>query len=197
VPRSLTRAWFARAAPLVAPELLGRILVRRLPDGTVLRARIVETEAYEPADPASHSFKGPTARNASMFGPPGHLYVYLVYGLHHCLNVVTGPPGRGGAVLLRAGEPLVGHDAMAANRGTAREDRLCSGPARLAQALGVDRSLDGIDLLGSGPLRLHAGRPVPRARITVTRRIGVSTGVDTPWRFVETDSRWSLPSPRV
>jgi DNA-3-methyladenine glycosylase len=197
VSRTLTRAWFARAAPLVAPELLGRVLVRRLPDGAELRARIVEVEAYEPNDPASHSFRGPTARNASMFGAAGHLYVYLVYGLHHCLNVVTGPPGYGSAVLLRAAQPLAGSESMAANRGTVRADRLCSGPARLAQALGVERSFDGLDLLRSDRLRLDAGRRVPMDRIAVTRRIGVSTGVDTPWRFVEAGSRWASPSPRA
>jgi DNA-3-methyladenine glycosylase len=180
----------------VAPALLGRHLVRRLPDGTVCRIRIVETEAYEPEDPASHSFRGQTARNASMFADPGHLYVYLVYGIHHAINVVTGPRGHGGAVLLRAGEPLEGLAAMGARRRTDDVRALCRGPGRLAQALGVDRALDGVDLLRSSELWLEAGHRIPASGIASTRRIGVTAGADTPWRWVETGSSWATPSPR-
>jgi DNA-3-methyladenine glycosylase len=195
VTRALTRAWFARPAPQVAPALLGRHLVRRFGDGSVCRVRLVETEAYEPHDPASHSFRGPTARTAAMFGPPGHLYVYLIYGLHHCLNVVTGPAGHGAAVLLRAGEPLEGVETMAANRGVDEPRLLCRGPARLAQALGVDRSLDGVDLLRSDVLWLEPGGQVPAPRVAVTRRIGISVGTEEPWRWIEAGSSWATPTP--
>jgi DNA-3-methyladenine glycosylase len=192
----LTRRWFARPAPAVAAGLVGRHLVRRLRDGTICRVRIVETEAYEPGDPASHSFRGQTARNASMFQEPGRLYVYLVYGIHHAVNVVTGPRGHGGAVLVRAGEPLEGLEVMVKRRGTGEVRALCRGPGRLAQALGVDRDLDGIDLLQSTALWLEPGRPTPSTGVTRTRRIGVSLGADTMWRWVETGSVWATPSPR-
>lgn len=192
----LSRRWFARPAPDVAPELIGRHLVRRLPDGTLCRVRIVETEAYEPDDPASHSFRGETVRNASMFDEPGRLYVYLVYGIHHAINIVTGPRGHGGAVLVRAGEPLEGLAAMGRLRGTVEARALCRGPGRLAQALNVDRTLDGIDLLGSDDLWLAPGRPVAASHRSQTRRIGVSAGAETRWRWVETGSVWSTPLPR-
>jgi DNA-3-methyladenine glycosylase len=175
--------------------LLGRDLVRRLPDGRICRVRIAETEAYEPDDPASHSFRGKTPRTTSMFGPPGHLYVYLIYGLHHCLNVVTGPAGHGAAVLLRAAEPVFGLGAMAANRGTDDVRLLCRGPARLAEALGIDRSLDGTDLLRSDAVWLEPGEPVPASRVTATRRIGISVGTKHPWRWMETASPWATPTP--
>ena len=136
---ALSRRWFERPASVVAPALIGRHLVRRFPDGSRCRVRIVETEAYEPDDPASHAFGGPTARNATMFGPGGHLYVYLSYGIHHCLNVVTGGPGHGAAVLLRAAEPLENLARLAHNRGVDDDRTLCRGPGRLAQALAIDR----------------------------------------------------------
>jgi DNA-3-methyladenine glycosylase len=192
---ALARAPFERPAPVVAPSLLGRHLVRRLPDGRRCRVRLVETEAYEPDDPASHSFRGETARTAAMFGPPGHLYVYLIYGLHHCLNVVTGPPGHGAAVLLRAAEPLEGLEAMAANRGTDDVRRLCRGPARLAQALAIDRSSNGTDLLQPGEVWLEPGHRVASSHITMTRRIGISVGTEELWRWVETGSPWATPTP--
>jgi DNA-3-methyladenine glycosylase len=183
----LPRSFFARPAEVVAPELLGRILVRTLPDGTRLAARIVEVEAYTPDDPASHSFRGPTARNRTMFGPPGHLYVYFTYGMHHCMNVVTGRRGEGAAVLLRAAEPLEGLAWMAERRGVADPRLLCSGPARLAQAFGVTREADGVDLVRGSALRLHAGDPVPPERIRVTTRIGINHGAERPWRFLVAD----------
>ncbi|MEO8476398.1 MAG: DNA-3-methyladenine glycosylase [Actinomycetota bacterium] len=182
--RRLPRAFFDRPAIEVAPELLGRVLVRRLPDGTRLAGRIVETEAYEPGDPASHGFRGPTPRNASMFGPPGHLYVYFTYGHHWMTNVVTRPRGQGSAVLLRALEPLEGLDAMASARGRDRVRDLCSGPGKLAQALGVDRSHDGEDLVRGTAIWLEAGEPVDLERIETGGRVGVSVGVEAPWRFV-------------
>jgi DNA-3-methyladenine glycosylase len=197
VTEALTRASFERPAPVVAPTLLGRHLVRQLSDGRRRRIRIVETEAYERDDPPSHSFRGETARTAAMFGPPGHLYVYLIYGLHHCLNVVTGSPGHGAAVLLRAAEPLEGLDAMAASRGVDDVRRLCRGPARLAQALAIDRSSNGADLLREGEVWLEPGERVPQTRVTATRRIGISTGTEELWRWVETGSPWATPTPGV
>jgi DNA-3-methyladenine glycosylase len=172
----------------VAPDLLGRSLVRRLDDGTRLVARIVETEAYEPEDPASHSFRGLTPRNAVMFGEPGHLYVYFTYGMHHCMNVVTGRNDEGSAVLLRAAEPLVGIETMRVVRGKESVRELCAGPARLCQAFGVDRALDGVDLVTGGDLWIAEGTPVPAARIATGPRIGIRVGLERAWRFsVEDD----------
>ena len=193
--RPLSRGWFARPATAVAPDLIGRHLVRELPDGTRCRVRLVETEAYEPGDPASHSFRGPTARTEAMFGAPGHLYVYLIYGMHQCLNVVTGPVGHGAAVLLRAAEPLEGVAAMAARRDVEDRRLLCRGPARLAEALGVDRTMNGIDLLHPEVLWLERGTQVPAADIAVTRRIGLSVGADRLWRYIESGSRWASATP--
>jgi DNA-3-methyladenine glycosylase len=191
VAATLTRRWFDRPSTTVAPALIGRHLVRRFPDGSEARVRIVETEAYRSDDPASHSFRGPTARNRTMFGPAGHLYVYLIYGLHHCLNVVTGGPERASAVLLRAAEPVENLPILSENRGVTDVRALCRGPGRLAQALGVDRSLDGIDLLTSHELWIEAGTPVPRARLSVTPRVGISVATEMPWRWLETGSRWA------
>jgi len=153
--------------------------------------RIVETEAYRSDDPASHSFRGPTARNRTMFGPAGHLYVYLIYGLHHCMNVVTGGPEPASAVLLRAAEPLENLPILAANRGVVDPRALCRGPGRLAQALEVDRSLDGIDLLTSDVLWIEPGTPVPRSGLDVTPRVGISVATDRPWRWLEAGSGWT------
>ena len=179
----------------VAPTLLGRVLARRLDDGTVFRAKLVEVEAYEPDDPASHSFRGPTARNAAMFGPPGHLYVYLIYGMHHCMNVTTGPRGRGSAVLLRAAEPIAGLDAMRRLRPAASDRDLCRGPGRLAKAFGVDRALDGLDLLADGRLWLEAGTPLSQDRIATGPRVGVRHGTALPWRYWERDSPYVSAPP--
>ena len=179
----LARTFFARASTAVAPDLLGHVLVRRVADGATLRARIVETEAYERDDPASHTFHGMTARNAVMFGPAGHLYVYFTYGMHHCMNVVTERVGHGSAVLLRAAEPIEGLEAMARARGTDRVRDLCRGPARLAQAFGVDRSFDGIDLVRGGEMWIERGPPIDAAAVRTGPRVGIRVGVDRPWRF--------------
>jgi DNA-3-methyladenine glycosylase len=198
----LPRAFYARPSTEVAQDLLGRVLVRVAPDGTRRAARIVEVEAYGPADPASHAYRGPTARNAAMFGPPGRLYVYLSYGLHHCANVVTGTTGEGSAVLLRAAEPLEGIDAMAAARGQDDVRLLCAGPGRLAQAFGIDRDDDGCDLVRASTLHLRAGLAVPRGRIARSTRIGLTVGVEARWRYFERGSafvsrgRPSGPRPR-
>jgi DNA-3-methyladenine glycosylase len=176
----LPRSFYAREAPEVAPDLLGHVLVRVLPDGTRAAARIVEVEAYGPNDPASHAFRGMTPRNAVMFGPPGHLYVYFTYGMHHCMNTVAGRVGEGAAVLLRAAEPLEGADGMAARRGRERPLDLCSGPGRLAQALGVARGEDGLDLVAGDAMWVETG---PRQEPIAT---GIRVGVretTRPWRF--------------
>jgi DNA-3-methyladenine glycosylase len=191
----LPRSFFEGPAPEVAPALLGRVLARRLPDGEMLRARIVETEAYEPDDAASHSFRGPTRRNRTMFGPAGHLYVYFTYGMHWCMNVVTGHPDVGSAVLLRAGEPLEGAARMASLRGTDRE--LCRGPARWAQAFAVDGSVDGIDLVEGDRMWLEAGVPLEPGAIERGPRVGIRVEVDRPWRFWETGSRWATVRRRL
>jgi DNA-3-methyladenine glycosylase len=161
--------------------MLGRTLVRGLPDGGRLEARIVETEAYGEGDPASHSFRGPTPRNRVMFGPAGHLYVYFTYGMHFCMNVVTGRAGEGSAVLLRAAEPLEGLEAMAEHRGTTDPRSLCSGPARLCQALGVTRANDGDDLVGGGSLWLERGAAA--REVAIGPRVGIRHATDQPWRF--------------
>ena len=183
--RPLPRSFLARPAPVVARELLGRLLVSRT-DGRRLVARIVECEAYQQDDPASHSFRGRTARTEVMFGPPGHLYVYFTYGMHFCMNVVTGLAGEGSAVLLRAAEPLDGRDLMAEARGLVPpyDPRLlCSGPARLTQAFAVTREANGIDLLGATWLVLAAGAPVADAEVGVSPRVGIRVGRERPWRF--------------
>ena len=191
--RRLPRAFFARASTVVAPDLLGRILVRRLADGTRLAVRLVEVEAYHEDDPASHSFRGPTPRNAVMFGPAGCLYVYFSYGVHWCANVVTGSEGLGSAVLLRAGEPLEGLDTMAANRGVEDVRRLCAGPGRLTQALRITGADDGADVVRGGSISVHEGVAVPRRRIDRTTRVGIRVGVEARWRYLERGSPFVSP----
>jgi len=181
--RPLDRDFYARGALEVAPELLNKVLVA--PDGRA--GRIVEVEAYRGADdPGSHGFRGKTKRNATMFGPPGRLYVYFTYGMHWCANVVAETDGVAAAVLLRALTPLAGVDAMYEARGpVARRDRdLCSGPAKLTQALGIDGALDGANLIagGRGVSIVDDGRPPPPDPV-VTTRIGLTSGSALPWRF--------------
>ena len=179
----LRRDFYARSALEVAPDLLNKLAV--VGDGRA--GRIVEVEAYRGADdPGSHGFRGPTKRNATMFGPPGHLYVYFTYGMHWCANVVVETEGVAAAVLLRALTPIQGLDAMYAARGpAARRDRdLCSGPAKLTQALGIDGALDGANLVSGdlGVIVVDDGQPPPPAP-AVTARIGLTNGADLPWRF--------------
>jgi DNA-3-methyladenine glycosylase len=173
-----SRTWFDRPAESLAPDLLGARLVHLSPSGRV-GGRIVEVEAYAgPQDLAAHSSRGRTARNAVMFGPPGHLYVYLVYGLHHCMNVVAGPGDKPEAVLIRALAIDDGIELARARRGEGPPaTRLASGPGNVARALGVDRTLDGTDLL-HGPVRVEprTGPPPPIRR---GPRVGVAYA--GPW----------------
>lgn len=141
---------------------------------------IVETEAYDGDDPASHSFRGPTARNAAMFGPPGHAYVYLSYGIHWCLNAVCREAGHGAAVLIRALQPTQGLATMGERRGSTQLRLLAAGPGRVCQALGVDRSHDGLALDAAPFAWLPPGQPV---EIACGPRIGISQAADLPWRF--------------
>ena len=174
--------------------MLGRVLVRTLADGSRLAARLVEVEAYEQGDPASHSYRGrPTLRTEVMFGPPGRLYVYFTYGQHFCSNVVTGPDGVGSAVLLRAAEPLEGLEVMAANRGMDDVALLCSGPARLTQAFGIARAENGTDLVRDPKLVLHSGTPLGPRAISRSTRVGVSVGGERLWRFFERGSTFVSP----
>jgi len=190
-PAALDRHWFDRPAVELARELLGARLVHGSSDG-VVGGRIVEVEAYRgPEDRAAHSSRGRTPRNAVMFGEPGHLYVYLIYGLHHCLNVVAGPGSKPEAVLIRAIELDEGLALARRRRGArALDHRLASGPGNVARALGVDRSLDGVDLL-TGPVRVEArSGAMPRARRGP--RIGVEYAgawAARPLRFWITDDR--------
>jgi DNA-3-methyladenine glycosylase len=185
--RALPRSFFAREPLELAPLLLNTLLVRDEPGVGRVAARLVEVEAYHgSSDPGSHGYRGMTPRTATMFGPPGHLYVYFTYGMHWCANVVAShPPGDAGAVLLRAAEPVDGIDTMWARRPKARRAHdLCAGPARLCQAFAITGHDDGSDLT-RGPLRLvDDGTPPPDAPF-VSTRIGLSPGRgdDHRWRF--------------
>jgi DNA-3-methyladenine glycosylase len=205
---TLPRKFFSRPSTLVAPDLLGCVLVHDTPQGRVA-IEIVEVEAYTGnSDPASHAFRGKTARNAVMFGEPGHSYVYFTYGMHFCVNLVCQPAGEAAAVLLRAGRVIAGDELALARRaarrgadagGSAgggvggeggaaiRKNLLASGPARLCQALGIDRAQNGSDACDPGsPLRVLA-RPgcttLPPASIAVGPRVGVRTGAEVSWRY--------------
>lgn len=168
---------------VVAPRLLGCELVREL-DGHILRGRIVETEAYDQTDAASHSYKGKTPRTEVMFGPSGHLYVYFTYGMHYCLNIVTGTQNHGSAVLIRALEPLEGTEIMQINRGGVSRGgaNLTNGPAKLCQALKIDKTWNGHDLYDA-PFQLVIKPPIPTSEIVQTTRIGISQARDVLWRF--------------
>ena len=207
----IPRDFFARPSVEVAPTLLGCVLEHETADGLVA-VELTEVEAYAGrSDPASHAYRGTTRRNAVMFGPPGHAYVYFTYGMHFCVNMVClGEPGSASAVLLRAGAIIAGEDLARARRtrgpvpegpvsegpvseGPVSKDRariaprdLARGPARLCQALGIDRGLDGADVCVAGaPLRMlsGAGNPARSAKIATGPRVGVSSAAEIPWRF--------------
>jgi DNA-3-methyladenine glycosylase len=181
VEEVLPRRFYERDARVVARALLGKLLVRS--DGRA--ARIVEVEAYLGArDPGSHAFRGPTARNATMFGPAGHLYVYFTYGMHWCANAVCGEEGEGTAVLLRAAAPVRGVELMQEARPVARLVDLANGPAKLCQALGLDRTHDGADLVtGDRELTLVDDGVAPPRRPGRSTRVGLTNGRHHPWRW--------------
>jgi DNA-3-methyladenine glycosylase len=171
----LGRAFFARSVHEVAPDLIGSTL---LVDG--VGGAIVEVEAYDGEDPASHGFRGPTQRNRAMFGPPGHAYVYRSYGIHWCLNLVCEDEGRAAAVLIRALHPVQGLDVMRARRGAEDLRLLCSGPGKLCQALGVNGSHDGLPL-DRPPFELYSWRT--SADVVRGARVGITAAADRPWRY--------------
>ena len=165
-----------------ARELLGWELIRELPGGGEARVRIVETEAYDQSDAASHSYRGKTPRTEVMFGPAGHLYVYFTYGMHYCCNVVVGPEGLGAAVLIRAVEPVAGEELLAKNRGGKSGADLTNGPAKLCQALAIDRRLNG-HALNKMPLKLQMKKLLPGEKVVSATRIGISRDTHRRWRF--------------
>ena len=189
----LPQHWYARPSPEVAPDLLGKVLVRQFANGDRLRGQIVETEAYAPGDPACHAYKRKTQRNQSMFGTAGHLYIYLIYGIHHCLNIVTDDEGVGSAVLVRAVQ-LDRLPSWIDNKKRHQPHRVAAGPGLLCQALQVNRQLDGF------PLAVHEGEALwvesepfepateeegifGHQNIVQTTRIGLKKGVEIPWRW--------------
>ncbi len=178
----LERSFFAADAVQVAPRLLNKVLV-----ASPCRGRIVEVEAYRQDDPASHARRGPTPKCRTMFGPPGHLYVYFTYGMHHCANIVTGPEHDGQAVLIRALTPLDGHDVMRRRRAGVPDSRLADGPGKLCQAFDLDRRHDGLDLVVHDQVFvIDDGVPPPVAPLH-TPRIGIRHGTELLWRFVVPD----------
>jgi len=191
----LSRAFFTRSASEVAPDLIGAVLCHRLPGGPRLQGRLVEVEAYlgDGSDPASHAHGGLTARNQTMFGPAGRLYVYRSYGIHTCVNVVCGPEGRGEAVLFRAVEPLRELARMRALRGLDPQGsggEIARGPGRLGQAMGFTLDHDGASLL-RGPISLHApARGTAPTHVTAGPRVGITRATRRRLRFVEDASQW-------
>ena len=185
----LRRDFFARSVHEVAPDLIGATL---LVDG--VGGRIVEVEAYDQQDPASHAYRGRTPRNAAMFGPPGHAYVYRSYGVHWCLNLVCGGEGVPEAVLVRALEPKRGLELQQSRRGVENVRQLCSGPGKLCQALGITREHDGL-ALDVPPFRLEARADVPE--IVTGPRIGITRATDLRWRYMSAGSPYlSRAAPR-
>jgi DNA-3-methyladenine glycosylase len=207
--RILPRDFYEGDAPDVARSLLNCILAHETPAG-LATGRISETEAYTQDDPACHSYRGKTARNAPMFGPPGHAYVYFTYGMHFCLNAVTGPEGVGNAVLIRAVEPIDGWELMSRRRGLAEGEierlaqaasdlkvrvrwarSLCGGPGKLCQAFGVTREENGADLTKPRRLWIAPPRPpwgaAPAEAVRTSPRIGIRLAADVPWRFTLRD----------
>ena len=184
----LPRSFYGPSAAVVAPLLLGHCLIRRTPEG-LCGGAIVETEAYLADDPACHAFRGETVRNRAMFGPPGHAYVYFIYGNHHCVNAVCRPPGFGEAVLIRAIEPGLGEDAMRKRRSVVSPHQLTNGPGKLCQALDIRRELDGADLCDAAAPLIIARNPrrerflIERGPIVTAPRVGITKAPGLPLRF--------------
>jgi DNA-3-methyladenine glycosylase len=191
----LPREFYDRPVLEVARDLLGAVVGH---GGVAIR--LSEVEAYDgEIDPASHAFRGQTPRNAVMYGPPGHAYVYFTYGMHFCMNLVCGPPGQASAVLLRAGEVVEGLAEAKLRRPGVRVRDLARGPARLTLTLAVDRALGGADVTdAAGSLRVCSGTPVPDALVARGPRVGVSAGAETPWRlWIDGDPTVSVYRPYV
>jgi DNA-3-methyladenine glycosylase len=182
MPRPIGRSFFGRSVHEVAPDLIGATLLVSGVGG-----RIVEVEAYDQTDPAAHSFRGPTARNAVMFGPPGYAYVYRSYGIHWCLNLVCQPKGSAAAVLIRALEPLTGLAAMRRRRGMDDERLLCAGPGRVCEALGVTAAHNGLALF-KPPFEIF--KRMQAVEVVTGPRIGLTKAVDKPWRYGLKGSRF-------
>lgn len=177
----------AYSAPEAAKRLLGCEIERVLDDGTVLRGRIIETEAYDETDPGSHTYKGISPRNRVMYRSAGYLYVYFIYGMHFCCNIVTGSEGKGEAVLIRAIEPLEGEEAMRLRRKNIQGVGITNGPSKVCMALDITRDLNGHDL-HARPLRLLMKPALSKTDITTSKRIGLKKATETLWRFYVTES---------
>jgi DNA-3-methyladenine glycosylase len=193
--RLLPRSFYGRPVLEVARDLLGAVIVHE-----DVAVRLSEVEAYAGGyDPASHAFRGRTARNAVMFGPGGHVYVYFTYGMHFCMNLVTGPDGHASAVLLRAGEVVAGAAQVSERRAGLRDRDLARGPARLTTALRVDRALNGTDVTSPrSPLQVRRGVPIADEAVRWGPRVGVSTAQEVPWRcWVNGDPTVSSYRPHV
>ncbi|MEL6158214.1 MAG: DNA-3-methyladenine glycosylase [Cyanobacteria bacterium J06623_5] len=175
--------WCDRPSVEVAPALLGCRLIRQLPNGPLIRSTIIETEAYAPGDPACHAYTGKSKRNAAMFGPPGYCYVYLIYGMYHCLNVVTEAPGIGSAVLIRALE-LESIPPHLPAKQTIKPHRIAAGPGKLCRALNINRTLDGQRYHPNSGIWLeHSPHPPQRQAVVQTTRIGITKAAEQPWRW--------------
>lgn len=195
----MPRSFYDRPVLAVARHLLGAVVVHADDEGSVA-VRLTEVEAYAGGhDPASHAFRGQTPRNAVMFGPGGHAYVYFTYGMHFCMNFVTGPVGQASAVLLRAGEVVAGHDIAKARRVGVADRDLARGPARLTMTLGIAREHDGLDVTSPrSPLQVRRGNVVDDALVRWGPRVGVSTAREVPWRtWIDGDPTVSAYRPHV
>lgn len=184
--RRIEPNWCDRPSIQVAPDLIGCTLVRQLPNGLLIRGKIVETEAYAPHDPACHAYRGQSQRNASMFGPPGHSYVYLIYGLYHCLNVVTEAVGIGSAVLIRAVDLEAVPPGLVdlSNQTAQKPHRIAAGPGKLCRALDIDRRLDGVPYSWESGLWLeHRMESILPTALVQTTRIGITKAAEQPWRW--------------
>ena len=196
----LPRSFYDRPVLEVTRDLLGAVVVHRVDEEGEVALRLTEVEAYAGGhDPASHAFRGPTPRNAVMFGPAGHAYVYFTYGMHFCMNLVAGSDGHASAVLLRAGEVVSGSALAVERRAISRTRDLARGPARLTTALGIAREHNGLDVTSTrSPLQVRRGTPVPDDLVRWGPRVGVSTAREVPWRcWIDGDPTVSPYRPHI